>query len=189
MKLLKPAFFKRSTAIVAQELLGKRLVREWHGKRISGIIVETEAYQIDDPACHAFRGLTPRTKALFGPVGHSYVYFIYGNHYCLNIVSHAPDITAGGVLIRALIPEEGIELMEAARGMKNIKQLTNGPGKLAQALHITRAQEDIDMTQHGQLYVEEGIKIPKSHIIATPRIGISCATDKLWRFVVTTKHA
>lgn len=184
-RLLSKEFFNRSTVIVAQELLGKRLVREYHGKRLSGIIIETEAYQSDDPACHAYnKQCTARTKALFGPVGHSYVYFTYGNHYCLNIVSRDPHMPSGGVLIRALFPEEGIEEMKKARQKDAIHQLTSGPGKLTQALHITREQEHIDVTQRGPLYIEEGIKISPADIEATPRIGISRATEKLWRFMV-----
>lgn len=206
MHTIAPQFFNRSTVIVAQELLGKRLVREYHGKRLSGIIIETEAYQSDDPACHAYnKQCTARTKALFGPVGHSYVYFTYGNHYCLNIVSRDPNMpsqpspsnskvnretgnasagAAGGVLIRALFPEEGIEEMKKARQKDAIHQLTSGPGKLTQALHITREQEHIDITKRGQLYIEEGIEIVPDDIVATPRIGISRATEKLWRFVL-----
>lgn len=187
MKLLNKAFFNRPTHLVAQDLLGKRLIRIWRGQRISGIIIETEAYQSDDPACHAFRGMTERNKALFGPVGHSYVYFIYGNHYCVNIVARAEDLPAGGVLIRALIPDEGIEIMKKARGTQRIQDLTNGPGKLTQALHITRAQEGIDMTKEGALFIELGITVPASAIVATPRIGISCGTDTLWRFMVEKK--
>lgn len=188
-RLLSKDFFNRSTVIVAQELLGKRLVREYHGKRLSGIIIETEAYQSDDPACHAYnKQSTARTKALFGPVGHSYVYFTYGNHYCINIVSRDPHMPSGGVLIRALFPEEGIEEMKKARQKDDIHQLTSGPGKLTQALHITRAQEHIDITKRGPLYIEEGIEIAPADIEATPRIGISRATEKLWRFVVKSFH-
>ncbi len=105
MKILKKSFYERSTVRVAKELLGKILVRTWHGHILSGIIVETEAYcGLIDPASHAYKGPTARNKAMFGPPGHSYVYFIYGNHHCLNIVAKSKQVAAGGVLIRGLIP-------------------------------------------------------------------------------------
>lgn len=186
MHTIDPQFFNRPTVDVARDLLGKRLVRMLDGKRLSGIIVETEAYQADDPACHAYdRQPTQRTQALFGPVGYSYVYFTYGNHYCLNIVARAAGMVSGGVLIRALIPDDGIHVMQQNRNMTGTKNLTSGPGKLTQALQITRAQEHVNITQKGPLYIEAGIQVDPASIVATPRIGISRATDKLWRFVMT----
>lgn len=181
---INPEFFQRSTVLVARELLGKRLVRKIGALRLSGIIVETEAYQADDPACHAYRGKTPRNQMLFGPVGHSYVYFIYGNHFCLNIVAREPSMISGGILIRALVPEEGIAEMRIARNIDDLQQLTNGPGKLTQALQISRSEEGINITQPGSLYIEHGVIIAPENILATPRIGITTAQDKLWRFVI-----
>lgn len=165
-------FYARDTVTVAQELLGKVLVREVNGIVLAGIITETEAYRSDEAACHAHRGQTPRTAALFGPVGHTYVYFIYGTHFCVNVVSRDASVPAGGVLIRALEPIMGIT------------NLTNGPGKLTKALSITREHGGIDVTCVGPLYVGEGRNYAASEIIATPRIGISQAKEYLWRFHV-----
>jgi DNA-3-methyladenine glycosylase len=160
------------------------MVHEIDGHVRSGIIVETEAYMSVDPACHAHRGKTKRNECLFGPVGHSYVYFIYGNHYCVNTVARTPDMPAGGVLIRALQPVEGIELMKKARRMDSIKNLTNGPGKLTQALGINRSDNGMDLTVGKKLYITDGVKVAKKDIKATPRIGISAAQEKLWRFII-----
>src|SRR5581483_6912985 len=140
-KLVPRSFYQRYTVDVARDLLGKVLISRVGGFMVGGIITETEAYCFDDAACHAFRGKTERNKALFGPVGHSYVYFIYGNHFCCNVVARLPDSPAGGVLIRALQPLYGIEVMQQRRHLKAITLLANGPGKLTQALGITRALE------------------------------------------------
>jgi DNA-3-methyladenine glycosylase len=183
--LLPRSFYQRNTVLVAQELLGNIIVRVWHNQIIAGIISETEAYcGPTDPASHAYSKKTPRNQALFGPVGHSYVYFVYGNHYCLNLVARDKELAAGGVLIRGLIPLHGIETMQKLRHTTVFTNLTNGPGKIGQALHLTRADNDIDLTKKGELYVIEGIKIPAKSIDVTPRIGIKKAQDKLWRFVI-----
>lgn len=178
------SFFSRDTVEVAQDLLGKILVHENNGKLLSGIIIETEAYTSDEPACHAYRGKTKRTEALFGPVGHAYVYFIYGNHYCMNIVAREKGCPAGGVLIRGLKPIEGIENMKQNRGIVDLKNLTNGPGKLTQALGITKNHYGLKLSKENGLYLIEGIAVNKKDIKATPRIGISQAQDKLWRFTI-----
>lgn len=165
-------FYARDTVTVARELLGKTLVRVVNGKVMAGIIVETEAYQSNEAACHAYKGKTERTACLFGPVGYTYVYFIYGVHFCVNLVAHDELVPAGGVLIRAIEPIMGIG------------QKTDGPGKLTKALSITREQGGIDATVPGALYVGEGVQYDASEIIATPRIGISVEQDRLWRFYV-----
>ncbi|MGB8467628.1 MAG: DNA-3-methyladenine glycosylase [Candidatus Babeliales bacterium] len=183
--ILPRSFYARSTVTVAQELLGKKLVRSINGKTVAGIITETEAYCASEPACHAYRGQTKRNGALFGPVGHSYVYFIYGNHHCLNIVSRDVTQCAGGVLIRALMPIEGIETMQQLRHGVSIDQLSNGPGKIGQALHITLQDNHIDVTKKGALYITEGITVLPNQIHATKRIGISKAQERLWRFVIS----
>lgn len=186
MKILKKSFYERSTIEVAQELLGKRLVRQYQGHTLSGIIVETEAYcGLIDPASHAYKGLTPRNKAMFGDPGRSYVYFIYGNHHCLNLVAKEKGVAAGGVLLRALIPYEGIPEMQKLRYTEAISNLTNGPGKIGQALHLNLTNNHIDVTKKGELYVAEGFDIPAKDIIATPRIGISKAQENLWRFTIS----
>lgn len=184
MKVIQSDFFNRDTTIVAQELLGKLLIHEHEGIYRSGIIIETEAYMGNDPACHAYRGKTERNASLFGPVGYAYVYFIYGNHFCFNTVARAPGVISGGVLIRAIQPVDGIEFMKKARNMNDEKQLVNGPGKLTQALGITKQHNGYDLTQGKRLFLTDGIEIKKSDIKATPRIGISAGQDRLWRFVV-----
>lgn len=177
-------FYARDTVRVARELLGKILVRKIDDKILSGIIVETEAYRSsDDPASHSYRGMTNRNKVMFGEVGYSYVYFTYGTYYCLNIVAKDPNTKAGAVLIRALEPIEGIDIMKMYRG-KDLDNLTNGPGKLTQALKIDKSLNGIDVTKEGVLYIKNGYDIDKNDIIATPRIGIKIALDKYWRFYI-----
>lgn len=186
IKPLPRTFFSRKTDQVARELLGKYIVRKIDHRVLIGKIVETEAYTGDDPASHAFIGKTPRTRALFETPGHAYIYFIYGNHYCLNIVAHSKE-HAGGVLIRALEPISGIEYMKKCRHVTDERQLTNGPGKLTQALHITKNLYGQDMTKKEDLFVGEIIPKEKTEfvsIVATPRIGISKARDILWRFII-----
>jgi len=185
MKCLRRSFYQRDTVIVAQALLGKFLVHEIDGQKISGYIVETEAYRSDDPACHAYlEKKTTKNRSLFGPVGHAYVYISYGIHYCVNLVARDKNSVAGGVLIRALQPVDGIEIMRKNRKKMNPKDLTSGPGKLTQALGITLQDDGIDLTLCQKLYVAEGIEIPPSKIIAASRIGISVGQDLLWRFYI-----
>lgn len=166
LKRLQRDFFERPTLVVAQELLGKVLC--FQGKQ--GKIMETEAYVAEgDPACHAFKGMTPRTRVLFGPAGFSYVYFIYGMYHCLNFVTE-PEGRAAAVLIRA------IAIDDAPR------KALNGPGKLCRAFGITREHNGIDLIQSADFYVMDSAEKP--FFQTTPRIGINVATDKLWRFVV-----
>lgn len=186
MKILKKAFYERDTALVAQELLGKIIVRVIDDKTIlKGAIVETEAYMgIHDAASHAFGGKRVRNVPLFGPVGHAYVYFTYGMHFCLNFVSRAKGIPAGGVLIRALEPLQGINYMERKRHMHKLEMLTNGPGKLTQAFSIDSKFNGIDVTKKGSLFVVDAPSLSKHEIVASERIGISKAADELLRFYV-----
>ncbi len=180
--MLDRRFYTRDTVKVARDLLGKILVRRIGEHKLSGIIVETEAYRSsDDPASHSYRGMTNRNRVMFGEVGYSYVYFTYGMYYCLNIVAKDTDTMAGAVLIRALEPLEGIDIMKKNR-MKELYNLTNGPGKLTQALMIDKSLNSIDVTKEGALYIINGYKIDE--IEATPRIGIKTALDKYWRFYV-----
>jgi DNA-3-methyladenine glycosylase len=187
---LSRAFFARSTRRVARELLGKVLVRQAEGRLLTARIVEVEAYLgEDDPAAHAAAGNTPRNSVLFGPPGYAYVYFIYGNHYCLN-VSCEPEGRAGGVLFRALEPLSGIEEMAAARGValrsaKDLIKLTSGPGRLCAAFCITRNRDNgADLTSaESSLWIgDDGHRSGK--IAITKRIGITKATDQLLRYVV-----
>src|SRR5215210_9361582 len=187
MNCQRSSFYQRPTEVVARDLVGKKLVRII-GKnrkqfRLAGIIVETEAYGYsDDPASHACMGATARNKAMFGDVGRAYVYFTYGNHFCLNVSARRSSVEAGAVLIRGIEPIEGIELMRQFRPVDDIFSLTSGPGKLTQALNITSALNGTDMTKsESEIYIEFG-KRPK-RIVTTPRIGITRAADKKWRFV------
>ncbi len=185
MRIIERQFYNRDTIAVAKDLLGKILVRVVNGRVLSGMIVESEAYRsTDDPASHSYRGKTERNSVMFGEVGHAYVYFTYGNHYCLNIVAKGNDTPAGAVLIRAIEPIEGMSLMHKYRNTRDPYNLTSGPGKLTQALKITREQNGVDVTRKGELYVLNGKSIDESQIVAAPRIGIRVALDKQWRFLI-----
>ncbi len=177
MKLPR-SFYARRTDLVARDLLGCILVRNLNAKRLSGRIVETEAYfGQGDPGSHASRGMTPRNKIMFGKPGFAYVYFVYGNHHCLNFTTEKEG-TAGAVLIRALEPIEGVgEMTRNRRG----GSLTNGPGRLTQALGITREHNGIDLTGN-QIYVMKG-KRPGKITIAT-RIGLREGRDLKLRFYI-----
>lgn len=184
---LSRTFFEHNPEQVAKSLLGKLLVRSLEGENIAGRITEVEAYLgLDDPAAHAFTGRTERNAVLFGPPGFAYVYFIYGMYYCLNF-SCQPEGQAGCVLIRALEPVTGVPTMAKLRGMppaSPAKALTGGPGKLCQALGITRmAHNGVDVTLPTSplRVMDDGVK--PSHIGATPRIGIRKAQDRLLRFL------
>jgi len=183
LSILPREFYLHDTVTVAKNILGKKIVRKIGNRIISGIITETEAYKhTDDPASHAYGKITDRNKVMFGEVGTAYVYFTYGMHYCFNVVARNPRIAAGAVLIRGISPEKGIEEMVKNRNNVNLKNLTNGPAKLAQALQITKEHYGLDLTKSSKLHISEGIK-PKK-IIASPRIGIREATDKLWNFKI-----
>jgi DNA-3-methyladenine glycosylase len=183
LNILPREFYQRDTVIVAKKLLGKKLVRKIGNKEISGIITETEAYRHeDDPASHAFRKITDRNKVMFGNVGMSYVYFTYGMHYCFNIVAKKSKVSAGAVLIRAIEPDKGIKKMQENRILKDIKNLTNGPAKLTQALNITKEQYGIDLTKKSEIYITEGIKVKK--IAEAQRIGIKNGKEFLWNFKI-----
>jgi DNA-3-methyladenine glycosylase len=188
---LPRAFFVRDPRRVARELLGKVLVRrEEDGTTLTGRIVEVEAYLGErDPAAHAASGRTLRNAVLFGPPGHAYVYFIYGNHYCLN-VSCEPKGLAGCVLFRALEPLTGIEQMARGRGIefrgpKDLVKLTSGPGRLCEAFGITRSRDNEgDLTSDANnLWIGDGGYRARG-IAITPRIGIVKASDKPLRYLL-----
>jgi len=183
LSFLPREFYARDTVTVAKKLLGKKLIRKIGNKKISGVITETEAYKHkDDPASHAFRNKTDRNRAMFEEVGRAYVYFTYGMYFCFNVVARNPKTEAGAVLVRAIHPENGIEAMKQNRGKDNLKNLANGPAKLAQALDITKKQYGVDLTRKSELFITEGITVKK--ILASPRIGISTATENLWNFKI-----
>jgi DNA-3-methyladenine glycosylase len=166
-RLLPRSFYARPTVDVARDLLGCVLV---HGAT-AGMIVETEAYLGEgDPAAHSTRGITPRTRVVFGPPGHAYVYFIYGMYECLNIVTE-PDGRPGCVLIRALEPLVGLDCMRRRRGVDQIELLTSGPGRLTLAMGITRAHYGADLTS-GPLTVRRWRYPPAFSIATSARVGI-----------------
>lgn len=181
------SFYLRPTEVVAKDLVGKKMVRilKMNGRafRLAGTIVETEAYGYnDDLASHACMGPTARNKVMFGDVGRAYVYFTYGNHFCVNVSARSSRVEAGAVLIRGLEPLEGIEVMRQLRPVEDVLCLTSGPGKLTQALSINAALNGADMTSpDSELHIEFGAK-PR-RVLATPRIGITRAADKVWRFL------
>ena len=192
MRCISSQFYARPTIGVARDLLGNilvRLLRCGSGKikRMSGIIVETEAYGFtNDPASHAYKGMTFRNSAMFGDVGRAYIYFTYGSQFCVNISARSSNIKAGAVLIRALQPLEGIEEMKAFRNTDDILALTSGPGKLSQALNINQSLNGYDVTYlNSELHVEYGFS--PALIIESARIGISRGTDKMWRFIIADK--
>ena len=186
-------FYSRDPRVVSRDLLGKILVRRQSRKLLAGRIVEVEAYLgMDDPAAHSASGRTLRNAVLFGPPGHSYVYFIYGNHFCFN-VSCLPDGEAGGVLFRALEPLVGIEGMAEARGLelnqkaasKDLRKLTSGPGRLAEALGITRERDngkDLTSRRSDLIIVDDGFR--PSRVEVTPRIGITKALAHPLRYII-----
>lgn len=186
--ILPTAFYDRDPRLVGPGLLGKVLIRREKDKSLVGRIVEVEAYLgADDPAAHAYVGRTPRNAVLFGPPGHAYVYFIYGNHYCLN-VSCLPDGIPGGILFRALEPLEGIEEMFRLRGIgaaSDLRRLTSGPGRLAAALAIGRQRDNgKDLTDaESDLYIADDGS-PPPRVLITRRIGISRATEMPLRYIV-----
>jgi DNA-3-methyladenine glycosylase len=169
---LPPGFFARPVETVARELIGARLTLDGVG----GAIVETEAYHPTEPASHSFNGRTARNGAMFGPVGHVYVYMSYGIHWCLNIVA-GTDV-GSAVLIRALAPEVGVETMRHRRGVQPLKGLCSGPGKLCQALAITKAQDGMALDRP-PFAITAG---PSGKVLVGPRIGITKAVELPWRF-------
>jgi len=189
-KPLSRDFYARDPRVVSRDLLGKVLVRQEGKNLLAARIVEVEAYLGEgDPAAHAAAGRTPRNAVLFGPPGHSYVYFIYGNHYCFN-VSCLPDGIAGGVLFRAPEPLAGIEEMAQARGVSikgksDLRKLTSGPGRLAEAFGITRTRDNgKDLTRAGSdLFVADDGFHPPS-VQTTVRIGITKAAKRPLRYVI-----
>jgi len=193
---LKAEFFNRDPRRVARALLGKLLVRKTTRGILAGRIVETEAYLgNNDAAAHAAAGRTARTAVLFGPPGHAYVYFIYGNHYCLN-VSCLPDGVPGCVLFRALEPVSGIEQMaetrgiEVAKGMDPtkvpfLKKISSGPGRMAEALEITRDRDNAKslVSARSDLRVaDDGYRVRR--VVVTPRIGIVKSAEQPLRYFI-----
>ncbi len=190
LRVLPRDFYDRDPRDVSRDLLGKVLVRRDGRKFLRARVVEVEAYLGEgDPAAHAAAGRTPRNDALFGPPGHAYVYFIYGNHWCFN-VSCLPDGIGGGVLFRALEPLDGVKHMARARGVtlttdRDLRLLTSGPGRLAEAFGITRERDNNkDLTSRGSdLWIGDDGFAP-ARVFECPRIGITKAADLPLRYLI-----
>ncbi len=184
---LSRAFFAQDTVSVAKALLGCYLVREYAGTLLVGRIIETEAYVgPDDLASHAAVGRTPRNAVMFGPPGHAYVYLIYGMHHCLNVVTEREGYPAA-VLIRAIEPVHGLDLMRRHRGGRSFRDLTNGPGKVCQALAIDRGLNGHDLCVGHALWIAAGESPPPEAITAGPRVGVrgdDRARTVPWRFAL-----
>lgn len=165
--------FSGTSVDVARRLIGATLLVDGVG----GVIVETEAYDHEDPASHAFSGPTDRNRSMFGPAGHAYVYRSYGIHWCLNIVA-APPGHGAGVLIRAVEPTHGLDRMRERRGLDDVRLFASGPGRVGQALGITRALDGLSV-EAPPFSLTAGDAVP---LVAGPRIGISKAVDQPWRF-------
>jgi DNA-3-methyladenine glycosylase len=188
---LPRTFFARSTLTVARQLLGQRLVRmESNGERLSGLIVETEAYiGSQDLGCHAKAGRTARNAAMWGPPGHAYVYFTYGMHWMLNMVTEADGFPAA-VLIRGLLPIEGMAVMRERRGRL---PLVDGPAKLCQALAIDRSLDGHDLCiPQAQVFIEARPQVHDPFVTTSPRVGLNTVPEpwkgKPWRFLVSRQH-
>lgn len=181
---LAKQFYAANTLTLARDLLGTLLVRQLDGERLSGIIVETEAYlAADDPASHSHRGPNRKNAAMFMPAGTLYVYSIHAK-YCMNIVTEDADIGAA-VLVRALEPYEGIETMQQRRGRESLRDLTSGPARLCHALAIDAALDKVDLTTSRDLWLEQppsAVKERQWDVAVSPRIGISSAQDALYRY-------
>ena len=182
-------FYARPTLTVARALLGARLVRVEAGQRMGGIITEAEAYIGEtDLGCHARAGRTPRTAIMYGPPGHAYVYFTYGMHWMLNFITEEEGFPAA-VLIRALQPTEGLEIIASRRKGRPQAEWTDGPAKICQALGIDRGLNGLDLcAAEGELFVEEGVPIPDEFVTIGPRVGLNSVSEPWksmpWRFKV-----
>lgn len=185
-------YFDRPALQVARDLLGARLVRLENGKRISGVILETEAYRgEEDQGCHARAGLTARTQVMYGPPGHAYVYFTYGMHWMLNFVVERKGFPAA-ILIRAVAPEEGLEAIASRRGSQPPEHWTDGPAKVCQALGIDGSLNGVDLcAPDSELFVEEGVSIPESRVSTGPRVGLNNVPEPWksipWRFLAAER--
>jgi len=190
-------FFARPTLVAAVDLIGRRLVRVRRGRRLAGRIVEVEAYiGAADTACHAHRGCTPRNRVMFGPPGHAYVYFTYGMHHMLNVVTERDGFPAA-ILVRALEPEEGVDSMRRRRARagrlrmarRDATWTAGGPGRLCQALAIDRGLDGEDLEASPRLFFEEGRPAARRDVARTTRVGIDSAAPRdraaPWRFILS----
>jgi DNA-3-methyladenine glycosylase len=181
---LARSFYSRPALGVARALLGRDLVRTLpDGIVLRARIVECEAYLQDDPASHSFRGRTPTRETMFGPAGHLYVYISYGMHFCMNVVTGRKR-EGSAVLLRAAEPLEGLERMASLRGLAEPRLLCAGPGRLCQALGITRDQDGTDLVTGGELRIERGTPMGDDDAVVGPRVGLTVAMEQPWRFTV-----
>ena len=194
MSNLPQRFYQREVTLVARDLLGMQLVRQVGDQRVSGIIVETEAYRgEEDLACHARHGKTRRTEVMYGEAGRAYIYFTYGMHWLLNVVTGEVGFPAA-VLLRAIIPLQGTEIIAANRTGRPEKEWCNGPAKICQALQISGAMNGIDLTTNSAgLWIEEAPPVPDSRVVTGTRIGIGTVPEPWksipWRFNAILKES
>jgi DNA-3-methyladenine glycosylase len=180
IRRLRRAELPENTVELARFLIGKTIVRELPRGRLSGRIVETEAYLPGDAACHAFRGPTPRNRSLFLTHGHAYVYFVYGSHFMLNVSSEEAG-TGAGILLRAMEPLEGVHSMQRRRGTTHFLDLARGPGRLAAALRIGKLLDGLDLSASRELWLGTAVR-PVGPIGVSVRIGITKDADLMLRF-------
>jgi DNA-3-methyladenine glycosylase len=186
--VLPRSFYRRPSLAVARDLLGRTLVRTLpDGTRLAGRIVEAEAYREDDPASHSYRGRTARTDVMFGLPGRLYVYFTYGMHFCMNVVT-GEDGEGSAVLLRAVEPLEGLDRMAEHRGVEAPRLLCSGPGRLCQAFAVGREQNGADLVSGPHLRIERGTPAGDGDVLAGPRVGLTVALEQPWRFVVATSR-
>ncbi len=181
---LPRAFFARPSLEVAPDLLGRVLVRRLpDGGRLAARIVETEAYREDDPASHSYRGRTARTEVMFGPPGRLYVYFTYGMHFCMNVVTGG-DGEGSAVLLRAGQPLLGVEAMAERRGTPDVRRLCAGPARWTQAFEIDRSLDGADLVTGRDVWLLAGEPVPRGRIRVTTRVGVRVGVERPWRFLV-----
>jgi DNA-3-methyladenine glycosylase len=181
---LPRAFFARPSPVVAPALLGRVLVRRLaSGERLAVRIVEAEAYQEDDPASHSYRGRTTRTDVMFGAPGRLYVYFTYGMHFCMNVVT-GRDGEGSAVLLRAAEPLEGLPSMRRLRAIDDDRLLCSGPARLCQALGVGRDDNGLDLVRREGMWIGAGSPVGPGRIVRTPRVGIRQGAERPWRFLV-----
>jgi len=177
---MSATFYAGDTLDIARGLVGRYLLSQIGGPLVGGRIVETEAYLEDDPASHSFRGPTKRNRAMFGPAGRAYVYRSYGVHWCMNVVTGDPGCGAA-VLIRALEPVNGLDIMRARRGVDNVRLLCAGPGRLCQALAIVGDLDGVRLDMP-PLWIGAGVG-PRAPVVCSGRIGVGAGADRPFRFL------
>jgi len=191
--VLGQSFFLGEVTDVSRDLIGRRLVRRSNNLTLAGIIIETEAYRgEEDLACHAHAGKTKRNAVMYGPPGFSYIYFTYGMHWMLNCVC-GPEGFPAAVLLRSILPTDGLQFIASRRHQRSPKEWCNGPAKITQALDLDSRMNNAPLFhQTGSLRIEEGIQIPQEMIKTSPRIGLSDTPEpwlsKPWRYFVTTEQ-